>query len=372
MVMKSEKAGESGRQLDILRVSGALSVLSDSQLLSRYAGARDRGTEADAAFCELVHRHGPMVLGICRQILRQHHDADDAFQATFLVLVRKARSIHVGDSLAPWLCSVAYRIAQRARSVGSRYRPIDAVRIEELSTSRPDDAFKFDLRPLLHEELDRLPGKFRDAIVLCHLEGMSHDEAARLLRWPIGTVSSRLSRGRRLLRSRLERRGVDVSSAMFFGNWLGGTSTTVALPLVESTLAAATGGAVPTLVLSLTRGVLKTMMLRKLGSIAVAIAVIGATSGSFAVWAHWPAKTTNAADLGHRPMPPLAPADASPSTRDAGSAPQSADPATPSSTAGDDVRLTDCPAGTTGCLPDYCPISMAANAFSRILGHFQR
>ena len=101
MVMKSENAGESGRQLDMLRVSGALSVLSDSQLLSRYADARDRGTEADAAFCELVHRHGPMVLGICRQILRQHHDADDAFQATFLVLVRKALRSMWGTRLPP-------------------------------------------------------------------------------------------------------------------------------------------------------------------------------------------------------------------------------------------------------------------------------
>jgi RNA polymerase sigma factor (sigma-70 family) len=371
MVMKSVKAGEAGRQVEILRVSGALNVLSDSQLLSRYAGGRDGGAEAEAAFGELVHRHGAMVFGVCRQILRQHHDADDAFQATFLVLVRKARSIRVGDSLAPWLCSVAYRVAQRARDVRARFRPIDAVRIEEPSTSRPEDAFQFDVRPLLHEELDRLPGKFRDAIVLCHLEGKSQEEAARLLRWPIGTVSSRLSRGRRLLRSRLERRGVDVSSAVFFGNWLGGTPTPVALPLLESTITAATGGAVPALVLSLTHGVLRTMMLKKLGSIAVTVLLIGATSGSFAVWAHWPAKATNAADLGQRAMPRLVPDDARPPARDAGSAPQPSSPATPSRSAGEELRLTDRPDGTTDCLPDYCPISMAANALSKILGHFQ-
>ena len=178
---------------------------------------------AEAAFRELVNRHGPMVLGVCRQILRHPHDADDAFQATFLVLVRKARSIRVDGSLAPWLCGVAYRTARRARDVAARYRPIDACRSEEPSRSSPDDAYQFDLRPLLHEELDRLPGKFRDAIVLCHLEGKSHVEAARLLRWPVGTVSGRLSRGRRLLRSRLERRGLEVAPAMLAANWLAGT-----------------------------------------------------------------------------------------------------------------------------------------------------
>ena len=180
MVMNTAMGDEAKRQLDVLRASRSLRMLSDSQLLSRYVNARDQRSEANAAFCELVHRHGPMVLGICRQILRQPHDADDAFQATFLVLVRKASSIEVRDSLAPWLCSVAYRIAQRARDVAARYHPIDVVEMEEPSTSELQEAFQFDVRPLLHEELDRLPDKFRDAIVLCHLEGKSHEEAARL------------------------------------------------------------------------------------------------------------------------------------------------------------------------------------------------
>jgi RNA polymerase sigma factor (sigma-70 family) len=374
MVMESGKAGAAGRQFEVLWASGALGVLSDSQLLSRYADARGRDAEAEAAFRELVNRHGPMVLGICRQILRHHHDADDAFQATFLVLVRKARSIRVDDSLAPWLCSVAFRTAQRARDVAARHRPIDAGQMEEPSRSCLDEAFHFDLRPLLHEELDRLPGKFRDAIVLCHLEGKSHEQAARLLRWPIGTVSSRLSRARRLLRSRLERRGVDVSSAMFSANWLAGTPTTVALPLLESTISAAIGSAtasaVPALVLSLTHGVLRTMMLRKLGTISVAILLIGATSGSFAVWAHWPAAAPKPSALGHGPVPTLAPPGAGTPARDAGSTLEPADPATRSQPAGDEVRLTDRPAGMTDCLPPYCPMSIAANAFSKIIGHF--
>ena len=204
MVMQSGKVGEAGQKPRLPWAPGAERALSDAQLLRRYADARCQGLEAEAAFRELLDRHGPMVMAVCRQILRQDHDADDAFQATFLVLVRKARSIRVDESLAPWLCSVAFRTAQRARYVASRYRPMDAMQIEEHSGPPRDDAFQFDVRPLLHEELDRLPVKFREAIVLCHLEGKSHEEAARLLHWPVGTVSSRLSRGRRLLRSRLD------------------------------------------------------------------------------------------------------------------------------------------------------------------------
>ncbi len=370
MVMNSAKAGEVEGQFEMLRASRSLGALNDSQLLSRYVNARDRGLEAEAAFCELVHRHGPLVLGICRQILRQTHDTDDAFQATFLVLVRKAASIEVGDSLAPWLCSVAFRIAHRARHVAARFHPIDEVRLEGPETSRLEEAFQFDVRPLIYEELDRLPGKFRDAIVLCHLEGKSHEEAARLLHSPIGTVSSRLARGRRLLRSRLERRGVDVSSAMFIGNWLTGSPTTIAWSLIESAITAATGGPVSSLVRSLTHGVLQTMMFRKLASISVAIVLFGAASGSFAVWAHWPTKTHTAPDLSQRPEQRFAPEDARPTTPNAGSAPTPLDAVTPQKAASNDLLVTDCPAGMTDCLPEYCPISMAANAVSKIIGHF--
>ncbi len=169
---------------------------------------------AESAFKELVDRHGPMVMGVCRQILRHTHDADDAFQATFLVLVRKARSIQVRESLGPWLYSVAYRTAQRARAAASRYRHGGVEQVEALGCP-PEDSYHLDLRPLLHEELDRLPDKYRAPIVLCHLEGKTHEQAAQLLHWPIGTVSGRLSRGRELLKSRLERRGLAVSSAVF-------------------------------------------------------------------------------------------------------------------------------------------------------------
>ena len=224
------------RQLDALWTSGSLTGMSDAQLLGRFAEAHD--STAESAFRELINRHGPMVMGVCRQILRHPHDADDAFQATFLVLVRKARSIRVGESLAPWLYGVAYRTALRARAIASRYRSAAVEQLEEPMDSSSNHACHFDLRPLLHEELNRLPGKYREPIVLCHLEGKTHEEAARLLQWPVGTVSGRLSRGRELLRSRLKRRGMEVSPAVLSANWLAGTPTSVTLPLIELTVGA--------------------------------------------------------------------------------------------------------------------------------------
>jgi RNA polymerase sigma factor (sigma-70 family) len=340
--------------------------------------ARGQDLVAEAAFRELVNRHGPMVLAVCRQLLRHPHDADDAFQATFLVLVRKAGSIRVGDSLAPWLCSVAYRTARRARDVAARYRPIDSVPMEEPSSPPPDDAYQLDLRPLLHEELDRLPGKFRDVIVLCHLEGKSHEEAARLLRWPIGTVGSRLSRGRRLLRTRLERRGLAVSSALIASNWLAGTPAAVASPLLESTVAAAVGSAtaraVSGLALLLTHGVLRIMWLRKLRTISLAVLLIGGTMGSLGVWAHWPPADPKQPASGHGAVPSVAPGESRTPATHPGSAPGPATSPSRSQTDGDDVRLTDCPtdcpAGECDGPPPYCPISMAANAFSKVIGYF--
>ena len=128
-------------------------------------------------------------------------------------------------------------------------------------------------------------------------------------------------------------------------------------------------GAVPSLTLSLTHGVLKTMMLRKAGSIAVAIVLFGATTGSFAVWAHWPAKTHNVPELSRRHVQPLNPDGARPPTQDTESAPRPGDSATPPKPAGDDLLVIDCP---IECLPDYCPISMAASAVSKIIGHFHQ
>ena len=151
----------------------------------------------EAAFEALVRRHGPMVLGVCRRVLRNHHDAEDAFQATFLVLVRKAASIVPREMVANWLYGVAYRTALKARSMIARQRVRErqVTEMPEPEAAEPDDCWR-DLQPLLDQELSRLPDKYRVPIVLCDLEGKTGKEAARQLGWPEGTVASRLARGR--------------------------------------------------------------------------------------------------------------------------------------------------------------------------------
>ena len=173
--MVQDRGGVVSRQLEVLWTSGTLTGMSDAQLVSRFTGVRD--TTAESAFRELVHRHGPMVMGVCRQVLRRAQDAEDAFQATFLILVRKARSVQVRESLAPWLYSVAIG-RRRGAASGSRYRQGENEQLESIEAP-PEDLSQFDLRPLLHEELGRLPDKYRSPIVLCHLEGKTHEEAAR-------------------------------------------------------------------------------------------------------------------------------------------------------------------------------------------------
>ena len=156
--MVKAKSGLAVQQLESLWDTGTLTGMSDAQLLARFSETGD--SRRDSAFGELISRHGPMVMGVCRQILRRPHDADDAFQATFLVLVRKARSIHVRESLGPWLYSVAYRTALRARSAASRYRQGDWV--PHANGPTPEEhAEELDLRSLLQEELGRLPEKYR-------------------------------------------------------------------------------------------------------------------------------------------------------------------------------------------------------------------
>ena len=230
-----------------------------------------------------------MVRGVCRQFLRHSHDADDAFQATFLVLVRKARSIRVRKSLAPWLYGVAYRTALRARAAASQYREERVDEVEAIGAPA-DDSFQLDLRPLLHEELARLPDKYRVPIVLCHLEGKTHEQAADLLHWPIGTVSGRLSRGRELLKSRLERRGLGAPSAILCASSLY-SGQSLPSSLVEATLTTATRFAasqsVCLSVLSLTHGVLRAMFVNKLRTVSLVILLVGAMTGGVGVWAHW-------------------------------------------------------------------------------------
>jgi len=204
--MMNGRFGATFRQIETLMRIGPLGNVSDGQLLERFLDRREGG---EAAFESLVARHGGMVLGVCRQVLGSDDGADDAFQATFLVLVRQAGSIQKRESLGPWLHGVARRVSLRARRDAARRRERERQGFRAVGGCAPDEA----LAETLHDEIARLPEKYRTPIVLCDLEGQSHAEAARRLDWPIGTVSGRLSRARALLRSRIARRGVTLTVA---------------------------------------------------------------------------------------------------------------------------------------------------------------
>jgi RNA polymerase sigma factor (sigma-70 family) len=182
----------------------------DRELLQRFVAGRE-----EAAFEALMQRHGSMVLGVCRRVLHDVHAAEDAFQATFFVLVRKAASLDRRGSLAGWLYTVAYHLALKARESALRRRlrerPLEDLPAAETSA----ESIWWELRPILDEELDRLPEKYRAPLVLCYLEGKTNADAAQELGCPCGTVSSRLARGRDLLRARLSRRNLALTPALF-------------------------------------------------------------------------------------------------------------------------------------------------------------
>lgn len=184
-------------------------TLSDAQLLERWTTQRD-----EAAFEVLLWRHGPMVLSLCRRLLRDSHDIEDAFQAAFLTLVRKGSSIRRREALAAWLYRVAYRIALRLRAQGDERTRREHPGVENLIGAEADEAAVRDLRAVVDEEIDALPERYRQAFVLCCLEGKSHAEAARLLGRPTGTISCWLKRGRERLRQRLARRGFALAAVV--------------------------------------------------------------------------------------------------------------------------------------------------------------
>ncbi|MBM3983894.1 MAG: RNA polymerase sigma factor, partial [Planctomycetes bacterium] len=188
----------------VTRHSG--SALSDAQLVENFVARRDQ-----ASFEVLVWRHGAMVLALCRRVLRDAHEAEDAFQAAFLVFARKAGAIGRGAAVGPWLYKVAYRVALRMRATAAK-RGAPAEPVEVPAPPGPDPDWN-DLRPVLDDEIARLPEKFRAPFVLCYLEGRTNEEAAEVLGCPKGTVLSRLARGRERLRARLARRGVALGAA---------------------------------------------------------------------------------------------------------------------------------------------------------------
>ncbi len=288
--MASRANGAILRQFETLFNLGAVGELTDGQLLERFAVRG--GEEGELAFAALVERHGPMVWRVCRSILRDPDDAQDAFQAAFLVLVQKARSLWVRDSLGPWLHRVAYRVAARARRDAARRLEHERRSAADRPASAPDDRRDGELAAMLHDEIERLPARCREPLILCDLQGLTHHAAARRLGWPLGTVKTRLARARELLRGRLGRRNGLPSGVLIAGPRLAAAfhdvSTAPPTLLVESTIraatAVATGKAVALKVISapvavLLGEVLKAMFLTKLkiGSaiLASTIAVAG-------------------------------------------------------------------------------------------------
>jgi RNA polymerase sigma factor (sigma-70 family) len=209
------------KQMETLFQAGTASGQSDGQLLERFVQRRDE--TAEAAFAALVDRHGAMVLRVCRQVLGDEHDAQDASQATFLVLARRAGSIGRRESVASWLHGVAMRVAAKARQAGARRR-VREQRGGEMMATRRSIAVEQDENPehfaQLHDELRGLSASFREPLVLCYLEGLTQEQVAAQLRCPLGTVQSRLARGRAKLKSRLTKRGFELS-AVFSGAGLG-------------------------------------------------------------------------------------------------------------------------------------------------------
>jgi RNA polymerase sigma factor (sigma-70 family) len=214
---------------------------SDEDLLERFLHAEN--SESQEAFRALVTRYGPMVLSICLRVLDLHQDAEDAFQATFLVLARKAATIRNRNTLAGWLCEVARRMAVKAREHTVRQRNLErqvaamaprAIARNELEVTATGN----ELRPILHAEVDRLPERYRIPVILSYLEGKTNEEVAELLQWPVGTVKGRLSRARELLRARLGRRGLALSTAFVVAALSRETASAGAVPteLVERTV----------------------------------------------------------------------------------------------------------------------------------------
>jgi RNA polymerase sigma factor (sigma-70 family) len=280
------------RQVSQLLSAGTSLGISDRDLLAQFLD-RD-GDARDLAFAALIERHGPMVHRVCRTILRDQNAADDAFQATFLVLVRRARSIWVGDSIGPWLYQVAHRVASCSQSTEARRRRHERKAAEAVDLRVHDEGHD-DLTPVIQEEIAGLPERYRAPIVLCCVEGLTQQQAAGQLGWPIGTLQSRLARGRERLRGRLVRRGVAPAIALPtpFASMVGVDgglpaalrAETVRAAIEFSAVRIGSAGTATTAISSLTYGVLKAMLLHDLRVASVAVLAVAVSAAGVGVWA---------------------------------------------------------------------------------------
>ncbi len=278
--MKRASAGVIARELERLCEPGTIAGLSEPQVLARFV---ERGDPV--AFEAIVVRHGPAVLSVCRGLLRDANDVDDAFQATFVILMRKAAGLKHPDRLGAWLYGVAHRVASRSR----RRRRAEGLPRDVEGPAGGPDAADVEQMATLHDEIGRLPEKYRLPIVMCCVQEETHDEAARKLGWPVGTVHGRLSRGRDLLRGRLVRRGVLVPEVVTrpAGAAPRRLEKSVPEPLLRSTLGLL-AGPIPTQLQTLAGGVLSAMFTQKLRSagLVAAMTTLGVASAATALLAY--------------------------------------------------------------------------------------
>ncbi len=275
------KNGLTGRALlEVGRVfrDGSLVGMPDRQILERFVESRD-----EMAFEAILARDGAMVRRVCKQMLFNPHDVDDAVQAVFLVFVRKARWIQIEGSLGPWLYSVAGRVAARARADRRKQWEREGSYSEQLEPSDCAPGEHFEVNRVIHDELGRLPERLRAPLVLCYLEGLTHDLAARELECPVGTVRSRLARGRDLLQRRITRRGLALSAAGLGGILESNASAAVCSHLPVSLVRSITSLAVGTVpsngmglitpLAMILEGVLNMLPIKKIAVLATAVSV---------------------------------------------------------------------------------------------------
>src|SRR5262245_13616298 len=264
----------------------------DKTLLDRFVASRDEN-----AFAALLQRHGPMVLGVCRRLLGKAHDAEDAFQAAFLVLARQAGRISRKESVGSWLYGVAYRVSLRARRTMSHRQRHEARHAAEQVAFDPGPAAADgELSLIVDEELHRLPERFREPLVLCYLAGKTNEEAARELGCPEGTLFSRLARGRERLRRQLARRGVVLGTGLIAAALAAQAApAAVPAPLAATTLAAAAAfaggsaaamGTIAASVVGLAQATLRNLFLLQLKNLAATLFLSGALAGGAALIAY--------------------------------------------------------------------------------------
>ncbi len=264
--------------------------VADDQLLERFLIQRD-----EQAFAVLVHRHGPMVMGVCRRVLHHSQDAEDAFQATFLVLVRKAGSIVHREKVSSWLYGVAHRTALEARTIRAR-RKVKEAQVPTRRDASIEDENRRELQAEIDRHLCALPEKYRLPILLCDLQGKTQQEAAKQLGWPEGTVSGRLFRGRQMLAKRLSSQGVTVTAVtlpvlLSQQTWSAAVPISLTLATVKAASACLsqstlTASDVSFQVLNLVEGVIRAMWMKRIKTVVASIvflALLATFVGAFAV-----------------------------------------------------------------------------------------